>query len=177
MCGLVRTESDSFVFLGGDVCHFSGMFRPNSNVVMPDPIPSTTRLDSYYPSPCSCSHFTSYHPAYPDEAKARSQPYYGVSSHPNSAYLDARKAENSIAGLAEFDEDPSCFICIAHDGVLLEVLPLLNNDPGAEIGDWKSKGYKEQSQWGFLNELPRDGKPGRKPIVKGVWRDGNVIMA
>lgn len=175
ICGLVRTTPDTFIFLGGDVCHFSGMFRPSSDIEMPDPIPSTTRLDSYYPSPCPCSHFTSFHPAHPDEDKARNSPYYGVSSHPNSAYLDAATAEVSIKGVSEFDADPNCFVCIAHDGVLLDVLPLLNNDPSAEIGDWKNRGYKEQSMWGFLNELPRDGEPGRKPIVQGLLRDGKVI--
>jgi len=175
ICGLVRTTPDTFIFLGGDVCHFSGMFRPSSDIEMLDPISSTTRLDSYYPSPCLCSHFTSFHPAHPDEDKARNSPYYGVSSHPNSAYLDAATAEVSIKSVSEFDADPNCFVCIAHDGVLLDVLPLLNNDPSAEIGDWKNRGYKEQSMWGFLNELPRDGEPGRKPIVQGLLRDGKVI--
>jgi hypothetical protein len=28
-----------------------------------------------------------------------------------------------------------------------------------------------------LNELPRNGKPGRKPIVYDLWRDGKEVDA
>lgn len=29
----------SFVFLGGDICHFAGDFRPSSQKLLPDPVP------------------------------------------------------------------------------------------------------------------------------------------
>ncbi|MCJ1421068.1 hypothetical protein MMC32_007430 [Xylographa parallela] len=175
MCGLVRTTPDTFIFLGGDICHFSGMFRPSAQVELPDPVPATAGLDNYFPSPCPCSLLTSFHPAAPDQGLARKSPYYGVSSHPTSAYMEAALAEASINAMTEFDADPNVLVCITHDGVLLDVLPLLNNDPQSDIGDWKQKGYKERARWAFLNELPRNGKPGRKPLVEGLWKDGKII--
>jgi hypothetical protein len=34
---------------------------------------------------------------------------------------------------------------------------------------------KERAQWGWLNELPRGGKPGRPMLVQGVWKEGELI--
>lgn len=59
---LVRTTPDSFVFLGGDVCHFTGVIRPSSYIPLPDPVPSITALNKRFPSPCPCSAFTECHP-------------------------------------------------------------------------------------------------------------------
>lgn len=81
----------------------------------------------------------------------------------------------SIDGLKEFDASPDVFVCLAHDPSLFEVLPLLNASPKNKINDWKAKGYKEQTRWRFLNELPRNGKQGRKPIIYGLWRGGKEV--
>ena len=151
------------------------MFRPSAQIELPDPVPEIAHLDAYFPSPCPCSMFTSIHPVALNEELARKSPYYGVSTHPKSAYVDAALAEASIHAMAEFDADPNIFVCIAHDGVLLDVLPLLNKEPRMDISDWKQKGYKEMARWGFLNELPRNGKPGREPLVEGRWKDGEVF--
>lgn len=59
---LVRTTADTFVFLGGDVCHFTGVLRPTQFIPMPDQIPDETPLDKRIPRPCPCSAFLSSHP-------------------------------------------------------------------------------------------------------------------
>jgi hypothetical protein len=81
-------------------------------------------------------------------------------------------ADESIGSLKEFDASPNVFVCLAHDPGLFEVLPLFNTNAWNYVNDWKEKGYKEMTRWRFLNELPRAGKQGRKPIVFGFWRDG-----
>jgi len=43
------------------------------------------------------------------------------------------------------------------------------------LNDWQVKGYKEMTKWRFLNELPRNGKPGREPLIFGLWRDGKLV--
>lgn len=59
----VRTTPDTFVFLGGDICHQSGAFRPTQYIPMPDPIPEETAFTNKLISlPCPCSAFTSCHP-------------------------------------------------------------------------------------------------------------------
>lgn len=81
----------------------------------------------------------------------------------------------SIKAMQEFDASPDVLICIAHDPILLKVLPMLNEQPNRDLNDWRAKGYKERLLWGWLNELPRDGKPGRPMLVEGAWRDGSRV--
>lgn len=71
-----------------------------------------------------------------------------------------------------FDDSPNVLVCIAHDPSLLDFLPTLNNNPERDLNDWKRQGWKERCHWGWLNELPRNGKRGREPVVEGFWRDG-----
>ena len=47
--------------------------------------------------------------------------------------------------------------------------------PHGDINAWKAKGWKGKSRWGFLNELPVDGKAAREPIAPGLVREGKVI--
>jgi hypothetical protein len=77
--------------------------------------------------------------------------------------------------MKEFDASPDVFVCLAHDSCLFEVLPLLNTFSKNSINDWQARGYKEKTRWRILNELPRDGKPGRKLIIFGFWRDGKKV--
>ncbi|KAF2005680.1 hypothetical protein P154DRAFT_608678 [Amniculicola lignicola CBS 123094] len=174
MCGLARTTPTTFVFLGGDICHFGGSFRPSPTIPLPDPIPPS-HLDSHIEIPCPCSLFTAVHPAGPASEESKTSPFYQVTSAAQSAYLDRVVAAKSIKELQRFDEDPDIFVCIAHDPTLLTVLPFLNDNPEKDMNSWKAEGLKEKAQWGWLNELPRDGKPGRPMLVEGVWKDGKLV--
>ena len=77
--------------------------------------------------------------------------------------------------MQEFDASSDVLVCIAHDPTLTKILPLLNNRPEEDLKDWKVKGFKEKLRWGWLNELPREGKPGHPMLVDGAWRDGKRI--
>jgi hypothetical protein len=68
----------------------------------------------------------------------------------------------------EFDADPNIFVMIAHDGALLDVLPLFNDQPEKDLGNWAMMGWKEAVKWAFLAELPLDRKPARPPLVEGL---------
>lgn len=105
---------------------------------------------------------------------ARIEPFYDVSRAPGSAYGFPDLAQKSINSLQDLDAQPNIFICLAHDEVLFQVLPLFNDDKMEDINDWQKRGLKEYCRWGFLNDLPRGGEPGRKPLV-GQWRDGRQI--
>jgi glyoxylase-like metal-dependent hydrolase (beta-lactamase superfamily II) len=59
---IVRTTPDTFAFLGGDVCHFTGVIRPSSYIPMPETIPAITELNKRFPHPAPCSVFTACHP-------------------------------------------------------------------------------------------------------------------
>lgn len=73
----------------------------------------------------------------------------------------------SINALMAFDADPNVLVIIAHDPAPKDSLTFF---PHGTINDWKEKGVKEVMHWNFVNELPVDGKPGRKPLVDGLYR-------
>ena len=95
-----------------------------------------------------------------------------MTQEPGGWYIDPPVAQQSVDRLAEFDADANVFVCVAHDGGLLLVVDWF---PHGTLNEWKSKGWKQKSQWGFLNELPRDGNPGRPWIAPGLVRDGKVV--
>ncbi|KIX04823.1 uncharacterized protein Z518_05694 [Rhinocladiella mackenziei CBS 650.93] len=171
LSGLVRTTPDTFVFLGGDISHFPGMFRPTPFVPMPENIPAETNLDSRFSHPCPCSIFTACH-RNESQGNARTSTFYHVSQSPTSWYEDFNQAQNSVDGLTEFDASENVFVAIAHDPALREVIETF---PKSNMNDWKAKGWGKQSHWHFVNELPIDGNPGRPPIVDGIWKHGNHV--
>jgi glyoxylase-like metal-dependent hydrolase (beta-lactamase superfamily II) len=174
MCGLARTTPTTFVFLGGDICHFGGSFRPSPVVTLPDPVPSA-HLGSHLPCPCSSSLFTASHPAGPFSGESSTTPFFEVTSFAQSAYLNREQAAQSIQELQRFDAHPDVLVCIAHDPTLIKALPFLNDQPDEDLNDWREAGLKEKAQWGWLNELPRDGKAGREMYVQGVWKEGVIV--
>ncbi|KAF9889835.1 hypothetical protein FE257_006925 [Aspergillus nanangensis] len=170
MCGLVRTTPSTFVLLGADACHFAGSLRPSPYIPLPDEV-SGLAVSS---SPCPCELFMGCHPA-PSLQEKRTQPYYTASTAEKSVYVNPEISNHSVRGLMEFDAHPDVFICLAHDPSLFDVLPIFNQNPTAHINNWKEQGYKETTKWRFLNELPRNGKAGRPPLVEGFWRDGKRV--
>ncbi|TQV90036.1 Beta-lactamase-like protein [Cordyceps javanica] len=182
ICGLARTTADTFIFMGGDCSHYPGMLRPTQYIPMPETIPSG-HLDPYYPSACPCSLFTALHRmngigdnASTASSEARSNPFYDVTRLQPSVYKFGDVAQESLDKVKILDAQENVFVCLAHDGALIDTLPLYNNNVDADINDWKDCGYKEKTRWGFLNELPRDGKAGRPPLTPGLLRNGNKIV-
>ncbi|CAI7607627.1 unnamed protein product [Penicillium glandicola] len=158
----------SFVFLGGDICHFAGDFRPSSDIPLPDAFPEFVlgRRHAHVPCPCSLAR---HHPNTDDELAGRTKPWYEMAS---GAYVDVHEARESVSKMQAFDQNDDILVCLAHDGVLLDVLSIFNEDPKKDINDWRERGLKEKCHWGWLSEIPIDGKPGRTPLVHGFWRDG-----
>ena len=167
--GFARTTPDTFVFIGGDICHFGGSYRPTTYAPMPSTIPSSVPLDPHIPTPCPCSFFQGSHP---DPKNLRTSPFYHVTEDPGSWYVDPPTAQKSVKSLEELDADANVFVCIAHDGGLL---PVVDFFPHGTINDWKRRGWKEWTKWGFLNELPVDGKPAKPWIAPGLVKDGKVV--
>ena len=167
--GLARTTPDTFVFMGGDVCHFGGSYRPTQYAPMPSTIPRGVPLDSRYQMPCPCSVLQSLHQ---DTEKYRTSPFYSVTQDPKGWYVDSKVAQTSVDRLAEFDADANVFVCIAHDGGLI---PVVDWFPKGNLNSWKDHGWKEKSKWGFINELPHKEKPGRPWIAPGLVKDGKVL--
>lgn len=144
------------------------------------PLPETIPVgvldkDSHFPVPCPFSLFADQHPQKivnkDTSIDGRTTPFYRISTDTTAAYIDPVVSQSSVDKLVDFDANPSVMICLAHDGTMMHSLPTLNNNPEDDLNSWKERGYKEKTHWGWLNELPRNGKPGKEPAVEGFWRD------
>ncbi|RTE81517.1 hypothetical protein BHE90_003970 [Fusarium euwallaceae] len=122
---LVRTTVDTFAFLGGDICHFGGSFRPTQYTPMPAELSPADIIPHYrQAAPFACSLFTACHP---DQSNARTSPYYQPRSGEGSWYIDPPTAAKSIEGLTVVDADEKVLVLIAHDPGLLHTLPFFPN--------------------------------------------------
>lgn len=121
---LARVQSNSFVFLGGDVCHHAGELRPTNKV------PLCNKL------------YQAVHPQ-----QRHDSPFYKTAFSPFNH--DTEEARRSVNMVTEFDADPNIMILLAHDNSLLETIDLFPKS----INDWKDKGWKERNTWQFLSDL------------------------
>ncbi|KAJ5768254.1 hypothetical protein N7533_000837 [Penicillium manginii] len=188
ICALARTTPDTFVFLGGDICHFAGDFRPSEEIPLPVSIPADALLNSQkYPMPCPCEFFSAHHPQLREigpSVDTKSTPFYQLSTHAHSTYKDPATAAITTYGMQKyFDADPNVMVFLAHDTSLLDHLPTFNESPDEDLNDWKESGFKQKCHWGWMGELPRYDKDGNvigpgnreKPIVDGLWVDGALV--
>ncbi len=176
MCALARTTPTTFVFLGGDICHSPGVYRPNAGAPFPVPFLPADQLDAgCFPVPCPCSHFADLHRV-PGDA-ARRTPFFDLSTSANTVSQDLAAGRASVAKMLRFEASADVLVAIAHDLALRHTLPLLNAAPDADINDWQARGYKAAARWFWLNELPRAGLPGRAPFVEGKWWRGQRIAS
>ncbi|OJJ95142.1 hypothetical protein ASPACDRAFT_127631 [Aspergillus aculeatus ATCC 16872] len=173
VCGLARTTKDTFILLGGDICHFAGAIRPTADVPFPAHFSAETLdNDPFFPVPCPCSIFADRHPI--TKTNQDKTPFHDVSALDASVFDDPAVAQQSVEQLRRIDASPNVLICIAHDPELLRHLPTLNRSPELDLNAWKEQGWKERVRWGWVNELPRAARPGRQALVEGFWREGKI---
>jgi len=163
------------VFLGGDICHFAGCFRPSASSPLPQIIPAGI-LDAENGSNDSvlAMVFTDRFSAAGPGEDPLSTPLSKISTNPRSAFVAPDIAQQTIEKLVAFDTSPSVLICFAHDQSLPLFLPTMNTSPEESLNDWRAKGLKERCHWDWLNILPRGESSGRKLTVQGMWKDGKV---
>ena len=140
LCGLARTTPDTFVFMGGDICHHGGEMRPTEYLPLPEyitPNPLKPRGQ-----PCPGSLFLDIHPEH-----SATKRFYHVAEQAVSS--DPSEAERSIGKLEEFDGHENVFTVIAHDETLLDVVDFFPKS----VNDWKARGYREKGMWEFLKDF------------------------
>lgn len=166
---LVRTDLGKYIFLGGDICHFGGSFRPTPYLPMPSMLTPKDigPLRPHEPF-CPCSKFISCH-ASPENG--RIAPYYRPCSREDSWYLDPAAASRSIEQLKALDASDEVLVLIAHDPATIAVLPFF---PKGDLNEWHKHDWKQKLRWRFLLELPVDGKP-QAFLVPGTYRNGKLI--
>ncbi|PSN68629.1 Metallo-hydrolase/oxidoreductase [Corynespora cassiicola Philippines] len=163
---MVRTTQDTFAFLGGDVCHFGGSFRPTPFIPMPEWLePCSVGHRGIKDEPYNHSIFTRCHP---NQEHARIAPYYTPCCRPDSWYVDPARARKSIRQLQALDAMDKVLVLIAHDPAVIDVVTFF---PEGSANDWYKLGWKDALHWRFLNELPTDVQETRY-LVDGTYMDG-----
>jgi hypothetical protein len=158
LAGLARTTSnpDSFIMMGGDLCHHGGELRPSQHMKVPrEIIPHPFGLRSFASSPvCPGSLFDDLIANRPcEETGAFFLPAMG---------LDIPVAVSTIRKTQKFDSRDDIFFVFAHDSTLRGVVDLFPSSANT----WKQKGWAEQLRWAFLEDFQSavessSGKMGR----------------
>ncbi|RGP59468.1 n-acyl homoserine lactonase attm [Fusarium sporotrichioides] len=144
MCGLARTSSSTFVFMGGDGCHHCGSLRPSKYVALPDQVsPSPFSVPPHLQNTiCPDALLEAINPK-----SSRTKPYY---SHLEQAHgRDVAKAADAIDKMIAFDASEDVFVILAHDKTLVDVIDYF---PKSANG-WKDKGWKETTRWRFIEDF------------------------
>lgn len=144
LCGLARTTTEqgcSFILLGGDICHYAGIFRPSKHLPVPD---------SISPHPCYPKRDL---PLCPGTAFMELQTARGRSCT-DSLYdmtfgHDIPLARNTATWLQELDADDRIFVIIAHDSTVRDGV---DHFPQS-LNDWRAKGWGRSLKWAFFRDL------------------------
>lgn len=154
LCALARVTADppTFMFLGGDIAHHPGEFRPTEYLPLPDSI-SPSPLQAPFTKQatfCPGEVFQALHPS-----NSRTKPYLAPSGGEHSVHFDLAETKRSVEKLTEFDAYENIFSVIAHDQSLFDVVDFYPKP----ANEWKAKGWAREGQWRFLADF-NPGKGG-----------------
>ncbi|KAK8124409.1 uncharacterized protein PG998_000168 [Apiospora kogelbergensis] len=137
-------EDDTFIMMGGDVCHHGGEIRPSPHRPLP---PDADQGRYRAPAPLSfCPGARLFGALQTSRGRhATDEPFVDVGD------IDEDRAA-SLASMREVqipDAMDNVFFVFAHDATLLGVVDVFP----APANDWKAKGWAEGSHWSFLKDF------------------------
>lgn len=151
IAGLARTSADppEFMFLGGDIAHHGGEFRPTEYMPLPKEItPNPLQAPFASTSACPGSIFEAVHPE-----RSSTKPFYRLVD--GGVHSNAADAQKSVDDMQEFDAAENVLVAIAHDRSLYDLYEYFPK----EANGWRQKGWKGESRWRFLRDFDvPDGK-------------------
>jgi hypothetical protein len=155
-------RKSSFVFMGGDTCHFAGQFRPT--VERPLPVGGIAAGEgAEYTSEASqiqpnLQHQAKHQAQAPTAAcpgsimeRLLANPTTPLFEMPARNTVDVAEAHASISKMQAFDAAENIWVVIAHDQALLDLVDFYP----ASVNDWQRKGYAQKTRWRFWNTLAR----------------------
>ena len=147
LCGLARTtqgggpEDDTFVLLGGDVCHYAGILRPSEHLPVPDTIS---------PHPCSPHGVGSLCPGHAWEELQASRGRKPTDTLFDMTFgADIPLATRTVGKLQELDCLENVLVVIAHDSSIRDRAPHFPES----LNGWKANGLGERVRWAFFRDL------------------------
>jgi hypothetical protein len=141
LCGLARTTSDTFVLMGGDICHYSGIMRPSVHLPLPETIS---------PHPCHPDSEMVMCPGHAFEDLQQSRGRKATDTLYDMTFgADIPLATKTVAVLQELDCNDNIMIVIAHDSCARDILPQFPQS----LNSWKAKGLGQKIRWSFLRDI------------------------
>lgn len=147
IAGLARTKAEpaEFIFLGGDIAHHGGEFRPTEYLPLPDTITPNPFRPTTNTSSCPGALFESIHPQ-PGEYKTK--PFYRLTE--GGVHANTAAAQDSVDKMHEWDAAENIFVVVAHDRTLFDLFEYF---PQSDARQWRAKGWKEKGRWRFLGDF------------------------
>ncbi|EUC41870.1 hypothetical protein COCMIDRAFT_105009 [Bipolaris oryzae ATCC 44560] len=146
ICALARTTPDTFIFMGGDTCHYCGEFRPSKYVPLPEVVtPSPYSTPPFAPgTECPGALILNIHPQ-----KSSTKPFYTQKVLEEGLMQDYPKAVESADKMSSFDGDEHVLVLVAHDASVLDTFEFFPN----HANNWKERGWKSAVRWTFLQDF------------------------
>lgn len=140
MAGLARTshghgdEPDTFILMGADTVHHGSELRPSDEL----PIPKDKQRKTHGGGVCC------FHQLNVDRGRRASGTFFDA-----VLMEDPEATAQTIRHSQVADALENVFVIAAHDMAVEGVVDLFP----ATANDWKARGWKEASLWGFLSDL------------------------
>ncbi|KAL5348878.1 hypothetical protein ACLOAV_006303 [Pseudogymnoascus australis] len=142
MAGLLRTTTnpDTFIMMGGDLCHHGGELRPSPYRPLPSELNPHTRANMRtrrFPGAVL-------EDLQLNERWNKNQAFFDVDFG-----ADIAEAQRTIHKTQKADASDDIFFIFAHDDNVMGVIDTFPK----EANNWKEKGWGEQTRWGFLKDF------------------------
>ncbi|KAL2831014.1 beta-lactamase-like protein [Aspergillus pseudoustus] len=151
LAGLARTTKspDTFIFMGGDLCHHSGEMRPSKYMPIPsgrEHYPTAAVATSHAAAAClPCpGAATLYDQLQVSRNRSCTQTFFDPTMG-----LDIAEAMRTIEKAQHADARDNIWFIYAHDPSLLGVADLFPLPANA----WKDRNWRQKTQWTFLQDF------------------------
>lgn len=151
LAGLARTTAvpDTFILMGGDLCHHGGELRPSAHLPIPSevsfPVPDEDVLRSRMARcPGGGMGGALFEQLNAARGRGPDEPFFD----PKIA-SDLGRAVETIRRTQEADARDDVLCVFAHDYTIAGVVDLFP----LPANEWKRKGWREQVLWRFLGDL------------------------
>jgi hypothetical protein len=145
LAGLARTtiNPDTFIFMGGDLCHHGAEIRPSPYL----PIPAKVNFpppESIRPRIASCPGGAQFQALNVKRGRLPNEPFFDP-----VLVVDMAQAVQTIKEAQVADAQTDVFFIFAHD---LGIQGTVDFFPRS-ANHWMEKGWKEKTLWNFLADL------------------------
>ena len=143
LSGLARTTTnpDTFIFMGGDLCHHSGEIRPSKHMRLPSDIPAAI------PS-CvlPCPGTEAYEQLLVSRGSSVDEPFFRPAA---MIGVEIGETVRTIVKAQEADADSNVWFVFAHDPSLIDVVDFFP----LRADGWMGKGWRKKTLWSFLRNF------------------------